>query len=701
MEFIDLKQQYERLKPRIHERIDQVLEHGKFIMGPEVAELEKNLAAFVGATHCVSCSNGTDALLLGLMAHDVGPGDAVFTTPFTFIATAEVVCLLGATPVFVDIDPDTYNIDPGKLERTIAETKEGKDPFRGRQNRLNPKGIIAVDLFGLPADYDAINRIAGQHGLFVMEDAAQSLGGSYRGKRVGNVTDIAATSFFPAKPLGGYGDGGAIFTNDETLANCLRTLREHGKGSHKYDNVRIGINGRLDTLQAAILLSKLEIFESEIKNAPGYCRPVFIRVERVRSSPFCSRWPCISLGAIFRSHGSPRSLPRYAQKKRDSDSHLLSSTASSADGVCSSGLSRGGLSRFRADVRARLQSSDASIPDRRGSRTNHRCGSECTRRDPEDLSMYPMVYPNEAAPGRQQPTVVGPFHVSVCVCTFKRPIMLRRLLEKVVEQDTNGLFSFSIVVVDNDRAESARKVVETFASTAQFELCYFSEPRQSFALARNRAVEQATGNFVAFIDDDEFPSRQWLLNLFNTCIAYNAAGVLGPVKPYFTQTPPGWLVKGKFAERAAFETGYILDWRQSRTGNVLFKKEIIEGEQETFRTQFGTGGEDVDFFQRMMRKGFVFVWCNEADVFEEVPPDRCTRKYLLRRALLRGKNTFEREGIRLGSAGKSILAMSLYGFFFPFLLAMGQHWYMKYAIKFSDHAGKLLAIIGFNLVRER
>lgn len=192
--------------------------------------------------------------------------------------------MLGATPVFADIDPETYNIDPGKLELTIAETKQGKDPLRGGQKNLNPKGIIAVDLFGLPGDYDAINRIARQHGLFVLEDAAQSLGGSYKGKRVGNVTDIVATSFFPAKPLGGYGDGGAIFTNDEALANNLRSLREHGKGSHKYDNVRIGINGRLDTLQAAILLSKLEVFESESKMrqdvAGGYSSALkeFVRI---------------------------------------------------------------------------------------------------------------------------------------------------------------------------------------------------------------------------------------------------------------------------------------------------------------------------------------------------------------------------------------------------------------------------------------
>lgn len=292
-------------------------------------------------------------------------------------------------------------------------------------------------------------------------------------------------------------------------------------------------------------------------------------------------------------------------------------------------------------------------------------------------------------------------HISVCVCTFKRPVMLRRLLEKLVEQDTNGQFSFSVVVVDNDWAGSASEVVETFVSTAQLKADYFVEPRQSFALARNLAVEQATGDFVAFIDDDEFPSRQWLLHLFNTCMMCNVAGVLGPVKPYFPQTPPDWLVKGKFAERATYQTGYILEWRQSRTGNVLFKRTIIEGEQEVFRHQFGTGGEDIDFFQRMMRKGHVFVWCNEADVFEEVPLERCTRKYYLKRALLRGQNTFNREGVRLDSAGKSVLAMCVYSIMFPFLSVMGHHRLMKYGIKFSDHAGKIMTLIGLNLIKER
>ncbi|MFY4730943.1 DegT/DnrJ/EryC1/StrS family aminotransferase [Nitrospira sp. BLG_2] len=265
MEFIDLKKQYGRIKPRIQQRINAVLDHGKFIMGPEVAELEKQLALFVGSKHCVSCANGTDALLLSLLAHEVGPGDAVFTTPFTFIATAEVICLLGATPVFVDVDSDTYNIDPTKLEEAIVDARKGMVRGATVAKPLNPRGIIPVDLFGLPADYDRINGIAKQHGLFVLEDAAQSLGGSYKGKRVGNLADITATSFFPAKPLGGYGDGGAVFTNNDVMADRLRSLREHGKGSHKYDNVRIGINGRLDTLQAAILLPKLEVFESEIK----------------------------------------------------------------------------------------------------------------------------------------------------------------------------------------------------------------------------------------------------------------------------------------------------------------------------------------------------------------------------------------------------------------------------------------------------
>jgi UDP-2-acetamido-2-deoxy-ribo-hexuluronate aminotransferase len=267
--FVDLKAQYERLAPRIKERIQAVLEHGKFIMGPEVAELEKALCDYTSAAHCISCASGTDALLLGLMAKGVGPGDAILTSPFTFIATAEVVSLLGATPVFVDIDPRTFNLDPKALARAI-EALRANDPglhplpqtVDGRQ--LSPKGVIAVDLFGLPADYPALRSITDAAGLFLMEDGAQSLGGSLDGGMACNLAEIGATSFFPAKPLGGYGDGGAVFTADADMAAVMRSLRVHGAGAEKYDNVRIGVNARLDTLQAAILLAKLEVFPDEI-----------------------------------------------------------------------------------------------------------------------------------------------------------------------------------------------------------------------------------------------------------------------------------------------------------------------------------------------------------------------------------------------------------------------------------------------------
>ncbi len=259
IDFIDLKAQQKDIYPDLMERIQRVLSHGQYIMGPEVKELEDKLAAYVGVQHAISCSSGTDALLMPLMAYGVGPGDAVFTSPFTFIATAEVIQLLGATPVFVDIDPQTFNIAPEGLAAALAGLGEN-----ARTARLRPRGIIPVDLFGQPADYDSINAIAREHGLFVLEDAAQSFGATYKGRRAGALADVAATSFFPAKPLGGYGDGGAIFTDDKELAAILRSIRVHGQGTHKYENVRIGLNGRLDTLQAAILLAKLEVFDREV-----------------------------------------------------------------------------------------------------------------------------------------------------------------------------------------------------------------------------------------------------------------------------------------------------------------------------------------------------------------------------------------------------------------------------------------------------
>lgn len=261
LQFIDLAAQYKKLKKEIDTGIQKVLDHGKYIMGPEVFELEEKLAAYVGVKHCLSCSNGTDALLMPLMAWGIGPGDAVFTTPFTFMATAEVAGLVGAVPVFVDIDEDTFNIDPEQLEKAIVKVKN--------EGKLNPKVIIPVDLFGLPADYDRIELIANKFNLKILEDAAQGFGGIYKGRRAGSFGDVAATSFFPAKPLGCYGDGGAIFTNNDQLFGILKSIRVHGQGSDKYDNVRLGLNARLDTIQAAILLPKLKAFidyELEARN---------------------------------------------------------------------------------------------------------------------------------------------------------------------------------------------------------------------------------------------------------------------------------------------------------------------------------------------------------------------------------------------------------------------------------------------------
>lgn len=272
MEFIDISAQQIRIKKMIKDNIDAVLQHGKYIMGPEVAELEKALSRFVGAKNAISCASGTDALALVLMAKGIGPGDAVLTTPFTFIATAEVVSLLGATPVFVDIDAKTFNIDPKQLELAIRALKS-KDrkiyPLPSSEGKeisnATPKGIISVDLFGLPAEYDQINSLASQHGLFVIEDAAQSFGAELNGRKACNLAEVSCTSFFPAKPLGCYGDGGMCFTSNDSLAEIIASLRIHGKGRDKYDNVRIGINGRMDTIQAAILLAKFEIFPEELE----------------------------------------------------------------------------------------------------------------------------------------------------------------------------------------------------------------------------------------------------------------------------------------------------------------------------------------------------------------------------------------------------------------------------------------------------
>ncbi len=254
--FIDLQAQRRRIGDRIEAAIGRVLEHGRYVMGPEVRVLEERLAAFAGVRHVVSCASGTDALQLPLMAWSIGPGDAVFVPAFTFAATAEVVALVGATPVFVDVLPDSFNMEPASLDAAIEATRA--------EGRLRPAAVIPVDLFGQPADYDTLQPVADRHGLRLLADTAQGFGAHYRGRRTGSIGDAASTSFFPAKPLGCYGDGGAVFTDDDELAAILRSLRVHGQGTDKYDNVRIGVNGRLDTMQAAILLEKLAIYEEEI-----------------------------------------------------------------------------------------------------------------------------------------------------------------------------------------------------------------------------------------------------------------------------------------------------------------------------------------------------------------------------------------------------------------------------------------------------
>ncbi|WP_447774268.1 DegT/DnrJ/EryC1/StrS family aminotransferase [Aeromonas veronii] len=249
MQFIDLMAQQARIKDKIDAAIQTVLQHGAYILGPEVAELEQKLAEFTGAKHCITVANGTDALQIAQMAFGIGPGDEVITPGFTYIATAETVALLGAKPVYVDVCPKTYNLDPAKLEAAITP---------------NTKAIIPVSLYGQCADYDAINAIAAKYNIPVIEDAAQSFGASYKGKRSCNLTTVACTSFFPSKPLGCYGDGGAIFTNDDELALVMRQIARHGQ-DRRYHHIRVGVNSRLDTLQAAILLPKLEIFSEELE----------------------------------------------------------------------------------------------------------------------------------------------------------------------------------------------------------------------------------------------------------------------------------------------------------------------------------------------------------------------------------------------------------------------------------------------------
>jgi succinoglycan biosynthesis protein ExoM len=292
-------------------------------------------------------------------------------------------------------------------------------------------------------------------------------------------------------------------------------------------------------------------------------------------------------------------------------------------------------------------------------------------------------------------------HITVCICTFKRPVLLKRLLDALACLKSEGAFTFSVVVADNDRERSAEPVVRDFSTASALQVTYCSEPRQNIALARNKTLEHSEGDYIAFIDDDEYPGAEWLLKLLDASRQHGADGVLGPVRPHFEEAPPRWAVRGGFFERPRHATGYRIDLKEARTGNLLFSRRIIEGVVPVFQEQFGTGGEDVDFFRRMMGQGRVFIWCDEAPVFESVPPSRCNRRYLLRRGLLRGRSNFNNPKVRVRKLAISALAIPLYALALPVCLLLGQHVFLRYMIKLYDHAGRFLTMFGLNPVKDR
>jgi glycosyltransferase involved in cell wall biosynthesis len=289
-------------------------------------------------------------------------------------------------------------------------------------------------------------------------------------------------------------------------------------------------------------------------------------------------------------------------------------------------------------------------------------------------------------------------HISVCICTYKRASYLRYLLTRLSEQETEGLFTYSIVVVDNDRQRSAEPVVAAFAEASPLDAEYVVEPLQSISLARNMALRHGRGDFIAFIDDDEFPPSPWLKKLFTECTERQVDGVLGPVKPQYEAQPPPWVLAGGFYDRQSYPTGLVIDGRKGRTGNVLFRRAILDGESEPFRPQFRTG-EDQDFFRRMISKGCVFTWCNEAIAYEWVPAIRWRRRFLLKRALLRGAMSAVQPTI--GDVLKSIVAVGVYVAILPFFLLTSQVKFMRYLVSLCDHLGKLLALLRINPVAEQ
>ena len=292
-------------------------------------------------------------------------------------------------------------------------------------------------------------------------------------------------------------------------------------------------------------------------------------------------------------------------------------------------------------------------------------------------------------------------HICICICTYRRPDLLTRLLDKLEGQETENAFDYSIVIVDNDKNESARQVVERLARRSNVSIKYCVEPDQNIALARNKAIENAQGDYVAFIDDDEFPHNKWLSTLFKMLENSPVDGVLGPVIPYFDSNPPSWILEGKFFDRPMHPTGTILTWKFTRTGNALIRFEILKNIHPFFNPQLGSGGEDRDFFRRLIAKGHRFVWCNEAEVYEVVPPHRWNESFMLRRALLRGQGTLANPSYSKLGIIKSFIAIILYISYLPFLVFFGKHIKMRYLIKFSDHFGKVSAFFGFKLIKEK
>jgi succinoglycan biosynthesis protein ExoM len=295
----------------------------------------------------------------------------------------------------------------------------------------------------------------------------------------------------------------------------------------------------------------------------------------------------------------------------------------------------------------------------------------------------------------------NPDHISVCICTYKRPNLLEHLLKELQNQKTDQLFTYSIVVVDNDFTKSAESSVASVKEKSLVEINYFFEPEQNIALARNKAVQNAKGDFIAFIDDDEYPENTWLYQLYRTFVTYNVDGVLGPVKPHYDTLPPKWIMKGRMHERPSHTTGTVLDWTNTRTGNVLIKKNLLDDNNNMFRSEFGSGGEDRDFFRRLIERNHVFIWCNEAPVYETITAERLTRSFMMRRALLRGKMSLVHPTFGMADVFKSIAAVSVYTLILPVLLFLGHHRFMKYLIKNFDHIGRLLAICHIDVIKEK